>query len=90
MKSFKTAVKIFKKELEFKFITYNIVAEDRTSLRRHRQASIRELKTRMIDDLFNRNSVGDIRIWQEDLDELHRMRATPIFSNIEKIYKKYT
>ena len=55
MRSFKTAVKIFKKEVEMKWITYGIPEEDRTSFRRNRQEAIRGLRTRMIDDLLNRN-----------------------------------
>ena len=89
MRSFKTAVKIFKKEVEMKWITYGIAEEDRTSFRRSRQEAIRGLRDRMIDDLLNRNRIGEIRIWKEDLEELYRMRSTPVLTIIEKIYLKY-
>jgi hypothetical protein len=89
MRSFKTAVKIFKKEIEMKWITYGIPEEDRTSFRRNRQEAIRGLRTRMIDDLLNRNRMGEIQIWKEDLEELRRMRTTPVLTIIEKIYLKY-
>ena len=89
MRSFKTAVKIFKKEIEMKWITYGIPIEDRTAFRKARQEAIRDLRTRMIEDLLNRHKVGDIKIWKEDIDELHRMRSTPVLSIIEKLYVKY-
>jgi hypothetical protein len=89
MRSFKTAVQIFKKEIEMKWITYGIPVEDRTSFRKSRQEAIRDLRTRMIDDLLNRHKVGDIQVWKEDIEELHRMRSTPVLSIIEKLYVKY-
>ena len=89
MRSFKTAVKIFKKEIEMKWITYGIPVEDRTAFRKSRQSAIRDLRSRMIDDLLNRHKVGDIKIWKDDIEELHRMKATPVFSIIERIYLKY-
>lgn len=89
MRSFKTAVKIFKKEIEMKWITYGIPIEDRTAFRKARQEAIRDLRTRMIDDLLNRHKVGDIQVWKEDIEELHRMRSTPVLSIIEKLYVKY-
>lgn len=89
MRSFKTAVQIFKKEIEMKWITYGIPVEDRTSFRKSRQEAIRGLRARMIDDLLNRNRMGEIRIWKEDLEELHRMKSTPVLTIIEKIYLKY-
>jgi len=89
MRSFKTAVKIFKKEIEMKWITYGIPIEDRTAFRKSRQEAIRDLRARMIDDLLNRHKVGDIQVWKEDIEELHRMRVTPVFSIIERLYVKY-
>jgi hypothetical protein len=89
MRSFKTAVKIFKKEVEMKWITYGIPIEDRTAFRKSRQETIRGLKSQMIDDLLNRHKVGDIQIWKEDINELHRMKSTPIFAVIERLYVKY-
>lgn len=89
MRSFKTAVKIFKKEVEMKWITYGIPEEDRTSFRKNRQEAIRGLRARMIDDLLNRNRMGEIQIWREDLEELHRMRSNPVFTIVERIYLKY-
>lgn len=89
MRSLKTAVKIFKKEVEMKWITYGIPEEDRTSFRRSRQEAIRGLRTRMIDDLLNRNRIGEIQIWKEDLEELNRMRTTPVLTVIERLYLKY-
>ena len=72
-----------------KWITYGIPVEDRTSFRKSRQEAIRDLRTRMIDDLLNRHKVGDIQVWKEDIEELHRMRSTPVLSIIEKLYVKY-
>jgi hypothetical protein len=89
MRSLKTAVKIFKKEVEMKWITYGIPIEDRTAFRKSRQESIRSLRAQMIDDLLNRHKVGDIQIWKEDINELHRMKSTPIFAVIERLYVKY-
>lgn len=89
MRSFKTAVKIFKKEVEMKWITYGIPIEDRTAFRKSRQETIRGLRAQMIDDLLNRHKVGDIQIWKEDINELHRMKVTPIFEVIERLYIKY-
>lgn len=89
MRSFKTAVKIFKKEVEMKWITYGIPIEDRTAFRKKRQEAIRDLRARMIDDLLNRHKVGDIQVWKEDIEELHRMKINPVFSVIERLYVKY-
>lgn len=89
MRSFKTAVKIFKKEIEMKWITYGIPKEDRVSFRRQRQEMIRAVRARMIDDLLNRNRMGEIQIWKEDLEELNRMKSTPVLTVIERIYLKY-
>jgi len=89
MRSFKTAVKIFKKEVEMKWITYGIHIEDRTSFRKKRQEAIRDLRSRMVSDLLNRHKSGEIQVWKEDLEELHRMRTTPVFSIIERLYVKY-
>ena len=89
MRSFKTAVKIFKKEVEMKWITYGIPIENRTTFRRARQEAIRDLRNRMIDDLLNRHKLGEIQVWKEDVEELNRMKTTPVFSIIEKLYVKY-
>lgn len=89
MRSFKTAVKIFKKEVEMKWITYGIPVEDRTSFRKKRQEAIRDLRARMISDLLNRHRIGEIQVWKEDLEELNRMRKTPVFSIVERLYVKY-
>ena len=89
MRSLKTAVQIFKKEIEMKWITYGIPKEDRSAFRKRRQEAIRGMRNRMIDDLLTRNRMGEIQLWKEDLEELHRMRTTPVFSIVERIYLKY-
>ncbi len=89
MRGLKTAVKIWKKEIEFKFTTWGIKEEQRTSFRKMRQATIRVLRTNMVEDLLNRQNVGDLQIYKEDIESLHRLRRTPIMKEIEDIYKKY-
>ena len=89
MRSFKTAVKIFKKEIEMKWITYGIPIENRATFRRVRQEAIRDLRARMISDLLNRHKIGEIQVWKEDVEELNRMKVTPVFSIIERLYVKY-
>ena len=89
MRSLKTAVKIWKKEIEFKAITWGITPEYRSNYRRMRQEAFRSTKISMLNDLFNRHRIGDIRIFPEDLDRLQSLRDTPIYRHIEEIYKKY-
>jgi hypothetical protein len=89
MRGLKTAVKIWKKEIEFKFTTWGIKEEQRTSFRKMRQATIRVLRTNMVEDLLNRQKVGDLQIYMEDIESLHRLKRTPIMKEIEDIYKKY-
>lgn len=89
MRGLKTAVKIWKKEIEFKFTTWGIKEEQRKNFRKMRQDQIRVLRINMVDDLLNRQRVGDLQIFREDLENLHRLRRTPIMKEIEEIYKKY-
>ena len=89
MRGLKTAVKIWKKEIEFKFTTWGIKEEQRTSFRKMRQGAIKVLRMNMVQDLLNRHKVGDLQVYKEDLDSLHRLRRTPIMKEIEDIYKKY-
>jgi hypothetical protein len=89
MRSLKTAVRIWKKEIEFKMTTWGISPEHRNHYRKMRHDAIKALRLAMVDDLLNRNNVGDLRIFKEDLEELHRLRRTPIFGKIEEMYKKY-
>jgi hypothetical protein len=89
MRGLKTAVKIWKKEIEFKFTTWGIKEEQRTSFRKMRQGAIKVLRMNMVQDLLNRHKVGDLQIYKEDLDSLHRLRRTPVMKEIEDIYKKY-
>lgn len=89
MRSLKTAVKIWKKEIEFKAITWGISLEYRSNYRKMRQEAFRSTKTAMLNDLFNRHRIGDIRIFPEDLERLQSLRTTPIYRHIEEIYKKY-
>lgn len=89
MRGLKTAVKIWKKEIEFKFTTWGIKEEQRTSFRKMRQGAIKALRSTMVEDLLNRQKVGDLQIFKEDIEALHRLRRTPIMKEIEVIYKKY-
>lgn len=89
MRGLKTAVKIWKKEIEFKAITWGIKEEQRKNFRKMRQATIKALRINMVEDLLNRQKVGDLKIFKEDLESLHRLRRTPIMKEIEEIYKKY-
>ena len=89
MRGLKTAVKIWKKEIEFKFTTWGVKEEERKNFRKMRQDQIRGLRLFLVEDLLNRHRVGDIRIFKEDLDALNRLRRTPIMSQIEELYKKY-
>jgi hypothetical protein len=89
MRGLKTAVKIWKKEIEFKFTTWGIKEDQRASFRKMRQATIKVLRTNMVEDLLNRQRVGDLQIYMEDIESLHRLKRTPIMKEIEDIYKKY-
>ena len=89
MRGLKTAVRIWKKEIEFKTITWGISPEYRTQYRKMRQDAYRHAKIAMLEDLFNRHRIGDIRIYPEDLTNLQRLTQTPIYNQIEEIYKKY-
>ena len=89
MRGLKTAVKIWKKEIEFKFTTWGIKEDQRASFRKMRQGAIKVLRMNMVQDLLNRHKVGDLQVYKEDLDSLHRLRRTPIMKEIEDIYKKY-
>ena len=89
MRGLKTAVKIWKKEIEFKFTTWGIKEDQRTSFRKMRQGAIKVLRMNMVQDLLNRHKVGDLQVYKEDLDSLHRLRRTPVMKEIEDIYKKY-
>lgn len=89
MRGLKTAVRIWKKEIEFKAITWGISPEHRSNYRKMRQDSIKHLRLFMVNDLLSRQNVGDLRIFKEDLEELHRLKRTPIMKKIEEIYKKY-
>jgi len=89
MRGLKTAVKIWKKEIEFKFTIWGIKEDQRKSFRKMRQATIRVLRMNMVEDLLNRQKVGDLQIYMEDIESLHRLKRTPIMKEIEDIYKKY-
>lgn len=89
MRGLKTAVRIWKKEIEFKAITWGVKEEQRKNLRKMRQETIRSLRLAMVGDLLNRHKVGDIQIHKEDIEALRRLRRTPIMAEIEVIYKKY-
>ena len=89
MRGLKTAVRIWKKEIEFKAITWGISPDYRSHYRKMRQEAIRHAKSAMLSDLFNRNRIGDIRIYSEDLEKLQNLSVTPIYDQIEDIYKKY-
>jgi len=89
VRSLKTAVRIWKKEIEFKAITWGISPEYRVQYRKMRQDSYRHAKIAMLEDLFNRHRIGDIRIYPEDLTNLQRLTQTPIYNQIEEIYRKY-
>jgi hypothetical protein len=54
-----------------------------------RQDQIRALRINMVNDLLNRHKVGDLKIFREDVENLHRLKRTPIMKEIEEIYRKY-
>ena len=89
MRGLKTAVKIWKKEIEFKAATWGISTEHRVNYRKMRQESIKHARIAMLHDLFNRHRIGDIRILPADLERLQILSLTPIYRHIEEIYRKY-
>jgi hypothetical protein len=89
MRSLKTAVKIWKKEIEFKVITWGIEEEKRTNFRTIRQAQIKDAKRMMSTDLLNRNRIGDIVLYKDDLETLQSPQGLPVFRIVEEIYRKY-
>lgn len=89
MRGLKTAVKIWKKEIEFKAITWGISPEHRTHYRKMRQESIRHARLAMLGDLLNRHQVGDIKIYEVDMVKLRQLKQTPIYQQIEAIYRRY-
>lgn len=89
MRGLKTAVKIWKKEIEFKLTTWGISPEHRANYRKMRQEAIRHAKMAMIGDLLNRHQVGDLKIYEVDLIKLRQLKQTPIFDQIEEIYRRY-
>lgn len=88
MKSFKTAVKIWKKEIQFKLTVWKIDEVARDSSRIMRQNWIKDTKQVMISDLINRHRIGDIILSSEDLKTLQNPKGTLVFSVIEEIYKR--
>jgi hypothetical protein len=88
MKSFKTAVKIWKKEMQFKLTVWKIDEVARDSSRIMRQNWIKDTKQVMISDLINRHRIGDIILTPEDLKTLQNPKGTLVFSVIEEIYKR--
>jgi hypothetical protein len=89
MKSLKTAVKIWKKEIEFKFIVWNIPKETRLNYRKRRQEWIRGNKRMLTSDLLNRHRIGDIILQKEDLEKIQKPQNLLVFREVEEIYKKY-
>lgn len=89
MKSLKTAVKIWKKEVEFKITTWKIKEGERENFRRMRQDQIRDTKLMMARDLLNRDNIGDITLDREDRAAIQNLRALPVFRVVEKIYRKH-
>jgi hypothetical protein len=89
MRSLKTAVKIWKKELEFKITTWKIQEEERKNFRRQRQKQIKDTKRAMASDLLNRNQIGDIVMDREDLSKVQFLNNLPVFRVVEEIYRKY-
>ena len=89
MRSLKTAVKIWKKELEFKITTWKIQEEERKNFRRQRQKQIKDTKRAMASDLLNRNQIGDIVMDREDLSKVQLLNNLPVFRVVEEIYRKY-
>ena len=89
MRSLKTAVKIWKKEIEFKAITWGIPPDHRANHRKMRQEALRANKRYMAADLLNRNQIGDIIMDREDFYKIQLLNNLPVFRVVEEIYKKY-
>jgi hypothetical protein len=89
MKSLKTAVKIWKKEIEFKLTTWGVKEEERVSFRKRRQEQIKDTKLLIARDLLNRDRIGDIILTPEDRALIQNLRALPVFRVVEGIYRKY-
>ena len=89
MRSLKTAVKIWKKEIEFKMTTWGISPEHRTHYRKMRREAYRDTKSRMIQDLLTRSRIGDITLEKDHLEILQNGKKTLVFREVEEIYKKY-
>jgi hypothetical protein len=89
MRSLKTAVKIWKKEVEFKITTWKIKEEERVNFRKRRQDLIRDTKLMMASDLLNRNQIGDIILDRGDLELIQNLRRLPVFGVVEAVYRKY-
>lgn len=89
MRSLKTAVKIWKKEIEFKVTTWGISPEHRTHYREMRRQSYLNVKTGMALDLTNRHRIGDIIMDPQDLRSIGNVNSLPVFKKMEEIYKKY-
>lgn len=89
MRTLEVALKIWEKQIKFKFITWGVKEDQRKALRKMRQNQIRNLRIFLIEDLLNRNRVGDLRIETGDKELLHRLKGKPTISEIEFVYKKY-
>ena len=89
MKSLKTAVKIWKKEIEFKLTTWGVKEEERVSFSKRRQEQIKDTKLLIARDLLNRDRIGDIILTPEDRALIQNLRALPGFRVVEGIYRKY-
>lgn len=89
MRSLKTAVKIWKKEIEFKLTTWGISPEHRSNYRKMRREAYRDTKSRMVQDLLTRNKIGDIILEKDHLGILLNGKKTLVFREVEEIYKKY-
>lgn len=89
MRSLKTAVSIWKKEIEFRSITWGIKKEARTHYREMRRQSYIGIKRGMALDLANRHRIGDIIMDPQDLRSIGDVNSLPVFKKVEEIYKKY-
>jgi hypothetical protein len=89
MRTLRVSFEIWEKQIKFKIITWGIKEDQRKVLRGMRQEQIRNLRIFLIEDLLNRNRIGDIRIDDRDKELLYQLRRTPTISKIEGIYKKY-
>lgn len=89
MKSLKTAVKIWKKEIEFKLTTWKVKEEERVNFRKSRQGQIKDTKLMMATDLLNRDKIGDIILDKEEREKIQNLQKLPVFKSVEKIYRNY-